>query len=203
MDGGQLSGWACAVAPSDPASDQQVPAQVRLVVEDLLPPAQSWPMAEVAANRYRPELELEGHSPQCGFLVEGPLPVPLPVRGTGSVLRAFVLTPDGEVELSGSPQRLNPQRYRQLEALGRQGASGGGAGGVGGYGTAGGLHPLEGPWVHGWGPPTQELSLLIDGTIRERLQCDSQGRFHLALPAQVCDGGPPPSRTSRRWGDQP
>jgi len=187
MDGGQLSGWACAVAPSD----HQAPAQVRLVVEDLLPPAQSWPMAEVAANRYRPELELEGRSAQCGFLVEGPLPLPLPVRGTGSVLRAFVLTPDGEVELSGSPQRLNPQRYRQLEALGRQGAARvGGAGGAGGPGAAGGLHPLEGPWVHGWGPQAQELSLLIDGTIRERLQCDGQGRFHLALPAQVCDGGP-------------
>ena len=83
MDGGQLSGWACSVAPSDARSDappdQQAPAQVRLVVEDLLPPAQSWPMAEVAANRYRPELELEGRSAQCGFLVEGPLPLPLPL----------------------------------------------------------------------------------------------------------------------------
>ena len=159
MDGGQLSGWACSVAPPDAPPDHRAPAQVRLVVEDLLPPAQSWPMAEVAANRYRPELELEGRSAQCGFLVEGPLPLPLPVRGTGSVLRAFVLTPDGEVELSGSPQRLNPQRYRQLEALGRQGVARVG-------GAAGGLHPLEGPWVHGWGPPTQQLSLLIDGTIR-------------------------------------
>ena len=178
MDGGQLSGWACSVT----SADLQPPPQVRLVVEDLLPPGQSWPMAEVAATRYRPDLDLEGVPSHCGFLVEGPLPLPLPTRGTGSVLRAFVVTPEGEVELSGSPQRLNPQRYRQLEVLGRQGSARGGSGG--------GLHPLEGPWVHGWGPPGQDLLLLIDGAIAERLQCDGQGRFHLALPAQVCDGCP-------------
>jgi hypothetical protein len=60
----------------------------------------------------------------CGFLLTGPLEQQLPPRSTGSVLRAFLDTPDGPVELSGSPQRLNRERYRCLERLESQAAAG-------------------------------------------------------------------------------
>ena len=175
---GQLSGWACQVpmAPHQPEG-LQPPPQVRLVVEDLLHPGPSWPLAVVLAAHHRDDLELEGLPATCGFLVEEPLPLPLPVRGTGTVLRAFVDTPEGAVELSGSPQRLSSQRYRQLEALGSKAC-----------GHGGGLHPLEGPWVHGWSAPRRDLLLVIDGSLTEQLQSDDEGRFHRALPAEICDG---------------
>lgn len=172
---GQVSGWACVLHP---AADQ-APLQVRVVIEDLLRPGQSWPLAVVPAMRHRPDLDLQGVAANCGFLLEGPLSLPLPVRGTGTVLRAFVDTADGPFELSGSPQRLNPRRYRCLEALVRRGR-----------GQLGGLYPLEGPWIQGWALPDASLQLLLDGGKAQSLQVDGQGRFQQSLPAAFCDGCP-------------
>jgi GT2 family glycosyltransferase len=174
--GGGLSGWACAIPPEAAVA----PLQVRLVIEDLLRPGCSWPLAVVSAALQRDDLERDGLALTCGFNLPGPLPLELPPRGTGTVLRAFLDTPEGVVELSGSPQRLNPERYRQLERLQRRGASG----------HSGGLHDLEGPLVHGWGTPLTTLNLLLDGQPCLELGSDTQGRICGVLPAAACDGRP-------------
>jgi len=174
-DVGHLSGWACRLA----AAVDQPPVQVRVVVEDLLRPGQSWPLAVVPAGLHRQDLQQQGVAPDCGFLVEGPLLQPLPTRGTGTVVRAFVETDEGPVELSGSPQRLNPRRYHCLEALVRRGR-----------GQLGGLHPLEGPWIQGWALPAASLRLWLDGRMTLMVQADGQGLFQQNLPAEFCDGCP-------------
>jgi len=173
---GALSGWACPIPPAAAAT----PLQVRLVMEDLLQPGLSHTLAVVAAHIHRDDLEREGLAVPCGFLLTGPLEQQLPPRSTGSVLRAFLDTPDGPVELSGSPQRLNRERYRCLERLESQ------AGGDGG----GGLHGLDGPLIHGWGDPLSRLALLIDGRPGLQLLSDGHGRVQGVIPPELCDGRP-------------
>ena len=173
---GALSGWACPIPPAAAAT----PLQVRLVMEDLLQPGLSHTLAVVAAHIHRDDLEREGLTVPCGFLLTGPLEQQLPPRSTGSVLRAFLDTPDGPVELSGSPQRLNRERYRCLKQLQSQ------AGGDGG----GGLHGLDGPLIHGWGDPLSRLSLLIDGRPGLQLLSDGHGRVQGVIPPELCDGRP-------------
>lgn len=171
-----LSGWACAVPPEAGST----PAQVRLVIEDLLHPGVRWPVAQVAADRERDDLLQEGIAQPCGFLVPDLPAAQLPERTTGSVLRAWIDTPDGPVELSGSPQRLSLERYHRLEQLQqrRQGAA------------AAGLHGLEGPLVCGWAEPGRALELLVDGVPRLELRGDGLGQLHGVLPADACDGRP-------------
>jgi GT2 family glycosyltransferase len=171
-----LSGWACPMPPEA----SPTPAQVRLVIEDLLQPGLSWPLAVVSADLQRDDLVQEGVSQPCGFLVPGPLEQPLPARTTGSVLRALIDTPDGPVELSGSPQRLNPERYRRLERLQHLGRGA----------AAAGLHGLDGPLVYGWAEPGSQLDLLLDGVPCLRLRGDGLGQLHGVLPADACDGRP-------------
>jgi len=176
LTSGGVSGWACAVPPEA----TETPLQVRLVIEDLLRPGFSWPLAVVSAHLQRDDLEREGLSLPCGFSVPGPIEGDLPPRGTGSVLRAFLDTPEGPLELSGSPQRLNPDRFRRLQQWQR----------VRSAGVRGGLHGLEGPLVHGWGTPLSELELLLDGKPCLVLTSDGQGQVAGLLPPEACDGRP-------------
>ena len=171
-----LSGWACTVPPTAAPA----PLLVRLVLEDLLQPGRRWPLAVVPAHTHRDDLEREGLTLPCGFMLQGPLERELPPRGTGSVLRAFLDTPDGPVELSGSPQRLNPERYRRLEQLHRQGRGDG----------RGGLHGLEGPVIYGWGDPHARLELLVDGRASVQLHSDGHGHVQGVIPPEACDGRP-------------
>lgn len=173
---GVVRGWACRVPPADTSA----PLQVRLVIEDLLRPGASWPLAVAPAHLQRDDLERDGLMVPCGFAVQGPLEQPLPARTSGSVLRAWLDTADGPVELSGSPQRLNPERYRRLEQLQRSGS----------HGPTGGLLGLEGSQVYGWGEPGSDLHLRIDGRPGLQLHSDPRGQLHAALPAESCDGRP-------------
>ena len=66
---GAVRGWACPVPPSDAST----PLQVRLVIEDLLRPGTSWPLAVVLAHLQRDDLEQEGLMVPCGFALQGPL----------------------------------------------------------------------------------------------------------------------------------
>ncbi|MBM5799585.1 MAG: glycosyltransferase family 2 protein, partial [Cyanobacteria bacterium K_DeepCast_35m_m2_023] len=97
-----------------------------------------------------------------------------------SVLRAWIDTPKGPVELSGSPQYLSQERYRRLEQLQRRSTGG----------PAAGLHGLAGPLVHGWAEPGRVLELLLDGQACLALRADAQGQLHGVLPAEACDGRP-------------
>ena len=171
-----VSGWACPIPPEAATA----PLQVRLVIEDLLHPDAHWPLAELPAHLQRDDLIREGLHLPCGFLLQPPLPRPLPSRTSGSVLRAWIDTPQGPIELSGSPQRLNRERYRQLERLQRSRA----------HGPCGGLHGLEGPMVYGWGEADSDLELLLDGHPCLQLHSDGLGRLQGTLPGDACDGRP-------------
>ena len=171
-----LSGWACAMPPALSAG----PLQVRLVIEDLLEPGFSCPLALVTADAPRDDLLQEGITAPCGFVVQGPLRQSLPKRSTGSVLRAFIDTSEGSIELSGSPQLLNPNRYRRLQQL--QGRGGGQ--------TAAGLQGLDGPLVYGWAEPGNRLELRLDDKPCLELRADALGQLHGLLPAEACDGRP-------------
>ena len=176
IDTGAISGWACPVPPEAGAA----PIQVTLAIEDLLRPGSSWPLGVVSADLHRDDLERAGLTIPCGFILQSPLVQALPQRTTGSVLRAWIETPDGRIELSGSPLRLNPERYRRLEQLKRLQPGR----------PAGGLHGLEGPLLYGWGKPDSGLELLVDGQFCLQLQSDERGQIHGLLPPDTCDGRP-------------
>ncbi|MBM5801098.1 MAG: hypothetical protein FJ077_09765, partial [Cyanobacteria bacterium K_DeepCast_35m_m2_023] len=74
---GTLSGWACNRTGA-------APAQVQLVIEDLLHPDLRWPLAVVTADLQRDDLLQQGLRQPCGFQLQGPLQPTLPVRTTGS-----------------------------------------------------------------------------------------------------------------------
>ena len=70
-----VSGWACPIPPEAATA----PLQVRLVIEDLLHPDAHWPLAELPAHLQRDDLIREGLHLPCGFLLQPPLPRPLPM----------------------------------------------------------------------------------------------------------------------------
>lgn len=61
-----LAGWAAQAN-----SEDVEPLLIQLTLEDLLNPACRWKLAEVSANRPRPDLMLQGVKADCGFLFLG------------------------------------------------------------------------------------------------------------------------------------
>ncbi len=170
---GSLSGWACSL----PLTPDGNPLAVQLQMEDLLNPGQITLLGEVLAQLPRPDLEEQGLGHACGFLLQGPLVVTLPPRTTGSVLRAYARTAHGLEELSGSPLRLDADRYQQLESLCHAAQQ-----------LPAGFRPLEGPFLSGWAPPESELLLRIDGEALPPVHSTGKGHFMLPLPPACCDG---------------
>lgn len=173
LPGGAICGWVCSVPPRDGAAA----LEVELRLDDLMVPDSSLMLARVKANRDRPDLLDSSLPSTCGFEVMGPLRLRLPERTIGMVLRALLCSGDSRADLPGSPLRLDPARYQQLEMLCQ-----------GDMGDACGMNPLAGPFVHGWSAPTADVVLWIDGKPLARLKPDQDGRFHHPLPTSACDG---------------
>lgn len=170
---GSLQGWVFGL----PLNSSGLPLEVELWLEDLMVPGSSQRLGRLPADQTRPDLQLDERVPACGFALRGPLALTPPERTTGSVLRALVRQGEQLQELPGSPLRLDPDRYQQFIGLCQRGPRG-----------RFGLNPVEGPWIHGWGPPGAQLELLLDGSALTRLVVTPDGRFHQALPSPACDG---------------
>ncbi|MCP9839608.1 glycosyltransferase [Synechococcus sp. J7-Johnson] len=169
---GSLQGWACPLPGS--AEVPRLP-RVRLVIEDLLRPGRSWPLAELTASLPRPDLDREGLSHQCGFSFFGRNGIELPARSTGLVMRALLVT-DPSVELAGSPLRLDDQRYQLLEQLCCRSGSGVR------------VDSLHGPFLVCWASPGRELELRLDGASLGIVTANDEGQIQAPLPPEQCDG---------------
>ncbi|MGB7565696.1 MAG: glycosyltransferase [Prochlorococcaceae cyanobacterium] len=170
---GALVGWVCAL-PSNGA--EEGPLRVTLQIEDLLNPGPVWPIAEVSASLPRADrLEL-GLSANCGFVYGGGIPVELPPRSTGLVLRVRLVA-DPSQELAGSPLRINENRYHLLEQLGQR---------VQERQLA--LDPFQAPFLSGRGIPGESVELRLDGEPLPPAPVDEEGRFRVSIPPQHCDG---------------
>ncbi|MFZ0408881.1 MAG: glycosyltransferase [Cyanobium sp.] len=190
---GGLGGWACLWPPPAARLDDAGPAQdadrgehtalrVQITLEDLLHPGRTWLLAELPAQRPRPDLpalELQSH---CGFLFHGHSGVELPPPSSGLVVRAFALTPALQ-ELSGSPLRLGSEGYATLQDLCRTG-----------LGHVARLTGLEGHQLAGWSSGNVPLQVRIDAgealpiPVPDPLP-SGEWPFQLTLPVDRCDGG--------------
>jgi hypothetical protein len=142
-----LIGWALKLQ-----DDGQAPSlTLQLTLEDLLNPANRWKLAEVEANRARPDLRSEGLPADCGFIFLGHNGRDLPPRTSGLVVRVFFDT-ERTIELPGSPLRLDAESYQMLRQLCRTG-----------LGRDACLGPVYGPLLAGWAIGAGPYQVRIDG----------------------------------------
>jgi hypothetical protein len=170
-----LIGWAMRLdGPSDPLT-------LQLTLEDLLNPESRWKLAEVVANRPRPDLRAQGVEADCGFVFLGHSGRDLPARSSGMVVRAFF---DAELcfELPGSPLRLDAQLYQLLRQLCRTG-----------LGRDACLGPVRGAYLAGWAIGRGPYRLIVDAG--DPLTIDPpeplpphEWPLNLRLPPGLCDG---------------
>jgi hypothetical protein len=199
---GGLAGWVCRwpgpageAAGDGTPGDQSLssPLPVVLTLEDLLHPGRNWRLAELTAQRPRPDLSASGLARDCGFLFPGHSGVELPEHSPGLVVRAFALTPQAS-ELVGSPLRLSSASYARLRELCRLG-----------LGRAARLTGLEGHQLRGWARGDLGLQLRCDGAISlpinppDPLPPDDWP-IELTLPTSLCDGGIHHLRLEQRSG---
>jgi O-antigen biosynthesis protein len=186
LPSGGVAGWVCpAAAVADGASSP--PLSVRLVLADLLQPNRSWRLAELPAQRPRPDLPALELERACGFLFLGHSGVELPPHSSGMVLRAYCRPPDTPpntwLELAGSPLRLDGERYAELRELCRLG-----------LGRRARLAGLQGQQLRGWASGASPLQLRLDGgaaplpVLPPDPLPSGEWPFQLELPASVCDG---------------
>ena len=172
---GGLSGWACHTAP------EAAPLELNLTLEDLLT-SRRWLLAQVIAQRPRPDLLASGVDSPCGFLFLGHSGVELPPPSNGLVVRAF-FDAERRFELPGSPLRLDGERYAELQELCHLG-----------LGHRARLMGLEGHQLRGWATGTTPLQLRIDGgepvlpIPAPEAPPRGEWPFQLELPPGVCDG---------------
>lgn len=180
---GGVAGWVCAAE----ADGTTPPLPVRLVLADLLHPSRSWQLAELLAQRPRPDLPALELERACGFLFLGHSGVELPPHSTGMVLRAFcrlpATSPETWQELPGSPLRLDGERYAELQELCRLG-----------LGRRARLVGLQGHQLRGWASGATPLQLRLDGgdatlaiSPPDPLPA-GEWPIQLDLPTAVCDG---------------
>lgn len=175
---GGIAGWAC-VWPPRPEPE---PLQVQLTLEDLLNPRSRWLLAELVAQRPRPDLPALELERSCGFLFLGHSGVELPPHSNGLVVRAHIAGPQRH-ELPGSPLRLDGERYAELQELCRLG-----------LGRRARLVGLEGHQLRGWASGPTPLQVRIDdGSNALAIAAPDpvpagEWPFQLPLPAPICDG---------------
>ena len=172
-----LIGWALKLQ-----DDGQAPSlTLQLTLEDLLNPANRWKLAEVEANRARPDLRSEGLPADCGFVFLGHNGRDLPPRTSGLVVRVF-FDAERTIELPGSPLRLDAESYQMLRQLCRTG-----------LGRDACLGPVYGPLLAGWAIGAGPYQVRIDGgepiaiAPPEPLP-EHEWPLQLPLPASHCDG---------------
>lgn len=172
-----LAGWAAQAN-----SEDVEPLLIQLTLEDLLNPACRWKLAEVSANRPRPDLMLQGVKADCGFLFLGHSGRDLPPRSSGMVVRAFF---DLELkqELPGSPLRLDAERYQLLRQLCRTG-----------LGKNACLGPVRGALLAGWAIGAGPFRLCIDSGDPILIEPpdplpDHEWPLQLPLPKSCFDAG--------------
>ena len=174
---GGIGGWACRWAEATSHS----PLQITLTLEDLLNPSSCWQLAEVLAQRPRPDLSGAVLERNCGFLFLGHSGVELPPHGRGLVLRAF-FDPERRVELPGSPLRLDAERYARLQDLCRLG-----------LGRRARLEGVAGYQIRGWASGATPLQVRVDAIARLPIEAPDplpvgEWPFQLDLPRELCDG---------------
>lgn len=176
---GGIAGWACQCSAPQPPR----PLQIQLTLEDLLSHGRCWLLAELVAQRPRPDLPALDQQRDCGFRFLGHSGVELPPHSNGLVLRAF-FDAERSHELPGSPLRLDGERYALLQELCRLG-----------LGRPARLVGLEGPKVCGWASGATPLQLRLDHAA-EPLPIappdplpPAEWPFQLTLPTSLCDGG--------------
>jgi len=159
----------------------EAPAMVVLTLEDLLQPGQRWKLAELKADRPRPDLRAEGIHMDCGFAFLGHNGRDLPPRSSGMVVRAFEQRADDRFELPGSPLRVDAERYNQLRRLCRIG-----------LGRDACLGPVRGAYLAGWATGAGPYRICIDGGKPWSLTPPTSPQAHewplqFTLPAQCCE----------------
>ena len=172
-----IAGWALC---DNGTADSEL--LIRITLEDLLNPQQRWKLADLPANRVRPELRSLGLPSGCGFAFLGHNGRDLPPRSSGMVIRAF-FDEACSLELPGSPLRIDAERYQQLRQLCRTG-----------LGREACLGPVRGPVIVGWAIGAGPYSLSIDGAEPIAIAPPDPLPQHewpiqLKLPASCCDGG--------------
>ena len=152
---GGLVGWVCAT-PGNETGVSGSPLTVRLLLSDLLNPNRSWRLADLVAQRPRPDLPLVDLNRDCGFLFLGHSGVELPPHSVGLVLRAFARLSgcegeqDSWLELAGSPLRLDSESHALLQELCRIG-----------LGRPARLTGLRGHQLCGWASGNATLQLRL------------------------------------------
>lgn len=169
-----LLGWAVW-------NDSDQPVELLLTVEDLLNPSSCWKLGQVCANRPRPDLQVHGIRPDCGFAFQGHTGRDLPTRTSGLVVRAYG-TLDRSQELPGSPLRLDAQRYQVLRQLCRTG-----------LGRTACLGVVRGPYLHGWAMGSGPYRICIDDAEAVPVQAPEavpahEWPFQIQLPTHCSDG---------------
>jgi len=185
---GGLVGWVCITQGAE-ACVSSSPLTVRLLLSDLLNPSRSLRLADLVAQRPRPDLPLVDLNHHCGFLFLGHSGVELPPHSVGLVLRAFARLPSAEseqdswLELPGSPLRLDSESHALLQELCRIG-----------LGRPARLVGLVGHQLRGWASGNAPLQLRLDGGDNPLPLAppDTAPRgewpIQLDLPTAVCDG---------------
>lgn len=174
-----LSGWARRRGGAGGAEAE--PLKLQITLEDLLDPAKRWKLVDLIADRPRPDLRAEGIDEDCGFVFQGHTGRDLPPRTPGMVVRAYC-DPERQVELPGSPLRLDPERYQLLRRLCRTG-----------LGRDACLGPVRGPYLAGWAIGAGPYRLVIDGRTPVTIEpaeplTEQEWPLQLRLPVDVCDG---------------
>jgi GT2 family glycosyltransferase len=154
---------------------------IQIILEDLLNPAKRWKLAELEANRIRSDLRSQGLAMDCGFAFLGHNGRDLPPRSSGMVVRAY-FDLELQVELPGSPLRIDAQRYQVLRQLCRTG-----------LGRDACLGTVYGSLMAGWAIGGGPYQLRIDGGEPMAISPPEPMPQHewplqLRLPNGYCDG---------------
>ena len=176
-----LIGWATCVAGVAQPTSSSEPLTLQLTLEDLLNPESRWKLAEVVASRPRPDLRAQGVDADCGFVFLGHSGRDLPPRSSGMVVRAF-FDAERNLELPGSPLRLDAERYQLLRQLCRTG-----------LGRDACLGPVRGPYLAGWAIGGGPYRLVVDAADPIAIEPPDplpphEWPLNLRLPPAVCDG---------------
>ena len=169
-----LIGWACAI-------DDVAPVAVQLTLEDLLDSSRRWKLDALVAHRSRPDLQAQGLPLHCGFAFQGHSGRDLPPRSSGMVLRAF-FDAERQLELSGSPLRLDAELYQELRQLCRMG-----------LGRSARIAGVRAATLFGWAHGGAPLQLRCDGGDPLSIAPpdplpQQEWPFECPLPQNLCDG---------------